>query len=504
MAGPLRDGFERSLGAADLTGGSRTVLDRLTADIREAGSGASVGGGRLASLVEPIVPLATIDSSSWADPAAGLSRHAGSALRAAGAAAGRCQQRHGRRDARHGRTVHRGRRRVRTQSRSHRDALRRRAHASGQRGHAVWTLSCALPPRSRRRLRAGSVVASMSGHDIRVEAGARRRVSPRAPRPPPANSRCSTTSWISSSACAAPDPFHPRRSRLTLRLEAPSASMRGPAGAIVPAARHCGARLVVGARCRAPDDGGGEKWRQLICAHARRHARHRARRGAARHQPLLRAGAGAVALVGGGPHGRGESRAGRGPAQHGGSGAGARCPRSRGGARLGRGARRHRASARSPTALPAALGRSIGRRDRPDRSDQRLTCGRASGCTDVTRMAATAERPWGANNPWWRPFLYGPLARCDTSTPLPARLCRSSGSETTAARWMATRWMMVEARRTRADTSLGPGRWRLATGGASTARLKPSWRDSARLRRPARPVCRAFACSRGECLAAVP
>ena len=37
------------------------------------------------------------------------------------------------------------------------------------------------------------------------------------------------------------------------------------------------------------------------------------------------------------------------------------------------------------------------------------TCGRASGCTDVTRMAATADRPWGTNNPWWRPFLYGPL-----------------------------------------------------------------------------------------------
>ena len=38
-----------------------------------------------------------------------------------------------------------------------------------------------------------------------------------------------------------------------------------------------------------------------------------------------------------------------------------------------------------------------------------LTCGRASACTDVTRMAVTSDRPWGANNPWWQPFLHGPL-----------------------------------------------------------------------------------------------
>lgn len=38
-----------------------------------------------------------------------------------------------------------------------------------------------------------------------------------------------------------------------------------------------------------------------------------------------------------------------------------------------------------------------------------LTCGRAAGCTDVTRMATSSERPWGPNNPWWRPFMYGPL-----------------------------------------------------------------------------------------------
>jgi type II secretory pathway pseudopilin PulG len=47
-----------------------------------------------------------------------------------------------------------------------------------------------------------------------------------------------------------------------------------------------------------------------------------------------------------------------------------------------------------------------------------LTCGRAAGCTDVNRMASTADRPWGANNPWWRPFLYGRL----TATVTPRRL----------------------------------------------------------------------------------
>jgi hypothetical protein len=45
-----------------------------------------------------------------------------------------------------------------------------------------------------------------------------------------------------------------------------------------------------------------------------------------------------------------------------------------------------------------------------------LTCGRAAGCTNVARMAFTSDRPWGPNNPWWQPFLYGPLAA--TSNPL--------------------------------------------------------------------------------------
>ncbi|MEW6320929.1 MAG: hypothetical protein AB1635_07560 [Acidobacteriota bacterium] len=45
------------------------------------------------------------------------------------------------------------------------------------------------------------------------------------------------------------------------------------------------------------------------------------------------------------------------------------------------------------------------------RETARLTCGRTAGCTDGQRRAPTAERPWGANNPRWQPFLAAPLAR---------------------------------------------------------------------------------------------
>lgn len=36
------------------------------------------------------------------------------------------------------------------------------------------------------------------------------------------------------------------------------------------------------------------------------------------------------------------------------------------------------------------------------------TCGHASPCTAAEAEAITADRPWGANNPVWRPFAYGP------------------------------------------------------------------------------------------------
>jgi hypothetical protein len=36
----------------------------------------------------------------------------------------------------------------------------------------------------------------------------------------------------------------------------------------------------------------------------------------------------------------------------------------------------------------------------------RLTCGSTAWCSDAQISAITAERPWGANNPRWQPFLY--------------------------------------------------------------------------------------------------
>jgi prepilin-type N-terminal cleavage/methylation domain-containing protein len=64
LAVPLRDSFERSIGAADLTGGSRAVLDQISAEIREAGSGASVTAGTIdLGRVQPsAVVLPEIDS----------------------------------------------------------------------------------------------------------------------------------------------------------------------------------------------------------------------------------------------------------------------------------------------------------------------------------------------------------------------------------------------------------------------------------------------------------
>jgi hypothetical protein len=44
-----------------------------------------------------------------------------------------------------------------------------------------------------------------------------------------------------------------------------------------------------------------------------------------------------------------------------------------------------------------------------------LTCGSASPCSDPARRALSVDRPWGANNPAWQPFLY---ARLSLSTPL--------------------------------------------------------------------------------------
>ncbi len=64
IAIPLRAGVERSLGTSELTGGGRSVLDRLATEIREAGRGAEVGGTlRLLDVMTTIVPLATLGSA---------------------------------------------------------------------------------------------------------------------------------------------------------------------------------------------------------------------------------------------------------------------------------------------------------------------------------------------------------------------------------------------------------------------------------------------------------
>ena len=37
-------------------------------------------------------------------------------------------------------------------------------------------------------------------------------------------------------------------------------------------------------------------------------------------------------------------------------------------------------------------------------------CGTLTACSDADMAATTAERPWGANNPRWRLYAYGPLS----------------------------------------------------------------------------------------------
>ena len=46
-----------------------------------------------------------------------------------------------------------------------------------------------------------------------------------------------------------------------------------------------------------------------------------------------------------------------------------------------------------------------------------LTCGRATACSNGQVRASTRERPWGANNPRWQPFVYTDLGAV---TDLPA------------------------------------------------------------------------------------
>jgi hypothetical protein len=61
-------------------------------------------------------------------------------------------------------------------------------------------------------------------------------------------------------------------------------------------------------------------------------------------------------------------------------------------------------------------GTPRGRRALPDGSTIDLAeavnlanCQKTSACSDADLNAVTADRPWGANNPRWRPYAYGPL-----------------------------------------------------------------------------------------------
>ena len=40
-----------------------------------------------------------------------------------------------------------------------------------------------------------------------------------------------------------------------------------------------------------------------------------------------------------------------------------------------------------------------------------LNCGKATTCTPAQMNANSRERPWGANNPRWRLYAYGPMAQ---------------------------------------------------------------------------------------------
>ncbi len=50
-----------------------------------------------------------------------------------------------------------------------------------------------------------------------------------------------------------------------------------------------------------------------------------------------------------------------------------------------------------------------GRTLTPDQVANLATCGTAGACSAAACASVTAERPWGPNNPRWRPYAYGPV-----------------------------------------------------------------------------------------------
>lgn len=65
---------------------------------------------------------------------------------------------------------------------------------------------------------------------------------------------------------------------------------------------------------------------------------------------------------------------------------------------------------------PASVSRVpfVGRTLTPDQVANLATCGSSAACSSAACAAVTAERPWGPNNPRWRPYAHGPI---DSATP---------------------------------------------------------------------------------------
>ncbi len=55
-----------------------------------------------------------------------------------------------------------------------------------------------------------------------------------------------------------------------------------------------------------------------------------------------------------------------------------------------------------------------GRTLTPEQVANLATCGTTNACSTSACAAVSAERPWGPNNPRWRPYAYGPV---DSATP---------------------------------------------------------------------------------------
>ncbi len=64
-----------------------------------------------------------------------------------------------------------------------------------------------------------------------------------------------------------------------------------------------------------------------------------------------------------------------------------------------------------PSSPRIAVG---GRTLTPEEVANLATCGSTTACSAAASAAVTAERPWGPNNPRWRPYAYGPI---DSGTP---------------------------------------------------------------------------------------